>query len=513
MQRESDEPSAGRVYLVGAGPGDPRLLTLRGLQCLQRAQYVLYDGLVNPAILDFAPQADKICVGKHGKTPIWQQSAINEELVRLAAQGKTVVRLKGGDPAVFARTAEELESLAANQIAFEVVPGITAGLAVSSYAGIPLTHRDHSSAVALVTGQQSEDAPHGMDWESLAKFPGSLSVYMGVTTSKVWTDQLMAAGKPPDTPAAIVRRCSWSDQQVIYCRLDEVASHLTLHNKMRPPVLVVVGQAAHLGKDWNWFQRQPLLGCGVWLPRAAHQTDALRERLMELGADVIVQPLVRVEPPHDLTELSQAHQLLLQKKLHGITFSSANAVDGLLRFLFNQGTDARLLAGVKLAAVGPSTAQQLERYSLKADIVPDSNFSARGLLAVLGDSIRGENWLMTCTNRSRNTLIDGLQDLGATVFPCFSYQTIANLEAISHWLSSIELRRVHFALITSGSIAELAAEVLGPHTRLVQPIALSHGIAKRLDDLGWPSVAVAQSNTAESLVTEILRLHRKVITE
>ncbi len=247
--RKLPSERAGVVYLVGAGPGDPGLITVRGRECLEQADYVLYDGLTNASLLDYASGAICESVGKHGSVdksnaqPIWTQPQINARIVELAKAGHTVVRLKGGDPAVFARTAEELEVLAAEGIAFEVVPGITAALAAASYVGIPITHRRHASAVALITGQQQTDeTPQNIDWDALARFPGTIVFYMGVTTASQWSHELMAAGKSPMTPAAIVRRCTWSDQSVVRCRLEEVAATLTPASKMRPPVIVIIGE-------------------------------------------------------------------------------------------------------------------------------------------------------------------------------------------------------------------------------------------------------------------------------
>ena len=497
--------TTGKVYLVGAGPGDPRLLTIRGLQCLRKADCVLFDGLVNPALLDLAPRSIKTCVGKHGKTPIWAQSAINEEMIRLAKQGLTVVRLKGGDPAVFGRTAEELEALAEQHIPFEVVPGITAALAVAGYSGIPLTHRDHASAVALVTGQQQEDCPTDIDWEALARFPGTLSIYMGVTNSRVWSAELIAAGKPPETPAAIVRRCSWSDQQVILCRLAEVAEHLSPSTKMRPPVLVVVGPVAHLGQHWNWFAHQPLFDRTVWVPRAAHQATELVESLMELGANVIAEPVLRIDVPSDTSDLHRAVELLKNRELQGITFSSSNGVDGLLNFVFDQGYDARLMAGVRLAAVGPATAQQLRQFGLNVDVVPQSDYSAEGLLAILGRTVGGQNWLVTTTNRSRPALAEGLRDKGASVTSCLSYQTVPVTAPGALLSEALKAGRVNIALITSSAIGQYAHELLGDNSHQVQPFAVSQAVANTLSELGWPAVGVAESNTTVSLLETVIK--------
>ena len=260
----------GAVYLIGAGPGDPGLLTLRGAELLAKADVVLYDGLSNPALLSHAPQAEQICVGKHGKSRIWKQLEIIDEILSHAKAGKIVVRLKGGDPAVFARTAEEAEAVLKEDIPLEIVPGITAALAAGSFAGIPITHRGLASAVALVTGhEEPSKSKSALDWDALARFPGTLVIYMGVTTAEFWTEALLRAGKAADTPAALVRRCSLPDQQTIHCRLDEVAEQLNPASRFRPPVIVILGAVTQLAETMNWIKDRPLLGtqCSSHAPK------------------------------------------------------------------------------------------------------------------------------------------------------------------------------------------------------------------------------------------------------
>ncbi len=241
------DPAAnfGKVYLVGAGPGDPGLITWRGVECLRRADAVLYDYLVNPRILTHAqPGTELICLGRHGGDRIVPQSEINERMIALARRGRTVVRLKGGDPTIFGRLAEEIDALTTAGIPFEIVPGITAAVAAGSYAGLCLTQRDEASAVAFVTGHEQDDkSASGLDYAALARFPGTLVFYMGVTTARQWTTALIAAGKPAETPAAIVHRCSWPDQRVITTTLGHVADEIA-SMRLRPPAIVVVGEIA-----------------------------------------------------------------------------------------------------------------------------------------------------------------------------------------------------------------------------------------------------------------------------
>ncbi len=509
MVNSENRRKTGKVYLVGAGPGDPRLITVRGLQCLKLADVVLYDGLANTSLLAHADQAELISVGKHGLLPIWTQQAINEKLVELALSGKNVVRLKGGDPAVFARTAEELACLAQNQVAFEVVPGITAALAAASYAGIPLTHRDHASAVALVTGQQQPNSPEAMDWASLANFPGTLIIYMGVTTSQQWTAALIQHGKLPTTPAAIVRRCSWGDQLVLRCTLDEVADHLTPASKLRPPVLVIIGEVAKLGESWNWFDQLPFTGRKIWIPRAASQSCELSELLIERGGQVFRDPLFDLQKPEDTSQLQQALEIFSQGKCDGITFSSSNGVSFFLEHLFASSRDVRMLGRAKIAVVGPATSNELRRYGLAADIQPKEDFSAAGLLATIDSElpqISGQQWIVTTTNQSRDTLSRGLQQRGAETIECLTYQTVARGSISDELCRTLRSGGIDWVVITSSHLAELAyQQVAGLETRPAA-VALGSKVAQRLIELGWPPIAVSLQNTAQSLLTSLEQL-------
>ena len=290
----------GKVFLVGAGPGDAGLITWRGVECLRQADVVLYDYLVNPAILRHAPPSAKLlCLGRHGRDRIWEQSEINRELEKYARAGQNVVRLKGGDPVVFGRLGEEAQALEAAGIDYEIVPGITAAFAAGSYAGIWLTQRDVASAVALVTGHEGDsDRAPALDYGALAAFPGTLVFYMGVTTAKEWTAALVAAGKSADTPAAIVRRCSWPDQVTIRCTLGTVVGQLDATH-MRPPVVVIVGEAVGLAQAESWFTRRPLFGKRVLITRPIERSETLWQQLTELGAECLVQPAIEISPPYD----------------------------------------------------------------------------------------------------------------------------------------------------------------------------------------------------------------------
>ncbi len=335
----------GTVYLVGGGPGDPGLITLRGCQCLARADVVLYDYLVNPQILAHAnPRAELVCLGRHGRDRILPQDEISARLVAHARAGRTVVRLKGGDPIVFAHAAEEITALERAGVPYEIVPGITAALAVGSYTGIPLTRGDDASAVALVTGRERDGKATELDYASLARFPGTLVFYMGVTTAEHWTGRLIAAGRSADTPAAIVRRCSLAGQQTIQCTLGSVADEIRTR-RLRPPAVVIVGPVAALATGHNWFVERPLFGVRVLVTRAAHQVAELASALSDLGADVLAQPAIEIGPPADWAPVDQALGRLDQ--FDWLVFSSANGVRSLLE---------RLLVAARFEGSGPREA-------------------------------------------------------------------------------------------------------------------------------------------------------------
>ncbi|MGH7140380.1 MAG: uroporphyrinogen-III C-methyltransferase, partial [Pirellulales bacterium] len=358
----------------------------RGVECLGRADVVLYDYLVNPQVLKHAAaRAELVCLGRHGKGRVWPQEAVNERLLAEARAGKTVVRLKGGDPAIFARAAEETAALTAAGIDFEVVPGITAALAASSYAGISLTHRDAASAVALVTGHESDKQELALDYRALAAFPGTLVFYMGVTSAEHWASELISAGKSAATPAVIVRHCSWPDQRSIRCTLGTVAEVVS-GQKIRPPALVIVGDAAGVDTGDDWFTRRPLFGVKVMVTRPREQADSLRCLLSELGADVLLQPAIEISPPEDWQPVDAALRRL--QEFDWLVFSSVNGVEHFLGRLCAEHGDLRLLGGVRLAAIGPGTADELAKYRLRANVVPPA-FRAEALADALAREVAG----------------------------------------------------------------------------------------------------------------------------
>jgi len=508
----------GCVALVGAGPGHPGLLTLRGSELLRRCDVVLYDGLCNPQLLRHAPHAEHLCVGKHGQARIWKQTEIIDEMIRDARAGKLVVRLKGGDPAVFARTSEEVAALRRAEIPFEIVPGITAALAAGSYAGIPITHRGIASAVALVTGHEQpnkDDAP--LDWQALARFPGTLVIYMGVTTARQWTSALIEAGKDPSTPCAILRRCSLPDQQRVACRLDEVADRLTPATKMRPPVITIVGPVTRLAGELDWFSRRPLAGRRILVTRPAGQSDELATRFEEFGADVLSHPVIEVAPLEDWSEVDEAIEHL--SNFQTLVFCSRNGVRFFLQRLIDRGRDVRALAGVQLAVVGSATAAELAKWHLKADVIPPSfdadvlveelvgrwqSLTQRPAIADTPSASVAPAVLIVRASRGRDSLATPLRDTGLRVHELVAYEHRDVQEADALCVRRLADQGVDWVTVTSTATAHQLTRLLGDHLRDARFAAISPRTADALRQLGWRVDAVAKPYTMAGMAQAIV---------
>ncbi|MEX0678166.1 MAG: uroporphyrinogen-III C-methyltransferase [Pirellulales bacterium] len=490
----------GKVYLVGGGPGDPALITLRGCQCLARADVVLYDYLINPQILAHAkPEAELVCLGRHGRGRIMPQAEINAHLVRHAREGRTVVRLKAGDPVVFAHAAEEIGALESAGVSYEIVPGITAALAVGSYAAIPLTQGDSASALALVTGQERKGKSLALDYPALAAFPGTLVFYMGVTTAKQWCARLIAAGKPGDTPAAIVRRCSLADQQTIPCTLGSVAEEIQ-SRRLRPPAVVVVGPVAAMAGRHGWFVERPLFGVRVLVTRAAHQAPALAAALADLGALVLVQPAIEIAPPADWQPVDRALSQL--DRFDWLVFASANGVRACLDRLLAE-RDLRALGRVKLAAIGPGSAEELARYRLRADVVPDE-FRAESLAAALGnEAALGKRFLLVRASRGREVLADQLTTAGAVVEQIVVYTSRDVAQPEAEIAGQLRDGKIDWITVTSSAIARSLAHLFGVELRKCRLATISPVTSATLRELGYDVAVEAEEYTTAGLVKAI----------
>ena len=407
----------GVVYLVGAGPGDPGLLTARALELIARADVILHDRLIPASALDGArPDAELLYVGKEGGGPSMPQAEIEDLLVEKARAGRVVVRLKGGDPFVFGRGGEEALTLRDAGIDFEVVPGVTAGIAAPAYAGIPVTQREMASAVAFVTGHEDPDKPESaIDWPALAAFPGTLVFYMGVRALPTIASRLVEGGRAPDEPVALVERGTLPGQRTLVATLADVAQRAG-EAGIRAPAITLVGPVAALHEQLGWLERRPLHGRTVTVTRARAQASPLATRLRELGAAVIEAPAIRTVPlPAELPDLAGYDLLCV---------TSPNGARELFRRLRESGCDVRALAGCHVAAIGPGTAAALAEGGLIADTVPERPVAEGLVEALAGRSF--ERVLIVRAREGRDVLPDALRKHGAQVDVVPVYETVAD---------------------------------------------------------------------------------------
>jgi uroporphyrinogen III methyltransferase / synthase len=412
---------SGKVYLVGAGPGDIGLLTLKGKAVLERADAVIYDFLVNDDLLRYAPTAcEKICVGKRPGEKSTPQEGINDLIVSRAAQGKTVVRLKGGDPFIFARGGEEAQALAKAGIAFEVVPGISSGFAAPAYAGIPLTHRDLSSSITFLTGHEDPSKPSSsIDWPKLAKGADTLVLFMGVRNLPEITAALVKGGRNANTPVAVIRWGTRAEQQTVTGTLVDIAARAA---GIEAPAVIVIGEVASLSDELNWFERLPLFGKRIVTTRTREQSGALREALEELGAEAIEVPAIEIRNPQSWQPLDDAIGRL--EEFDYLVFTSSNGAKKFLNRLQPCGRDVRDLRGLCIGAIGPGTAAVLAATGIRADFLPEE-YRAEGLIECLkGDDVRGKNFLIPRAKVARDILPRSLQERGARVEVVEAYETV-----------------------------------------------------------------------------------------
>ena len=497
-----DTSSDGFVYLVGAGPGDPSYITLRGVQCLKQADVVLYDYLVNPRLLQHVrPGTECLCMGRHGMGKIWKQNEINSECIRLAQQGQQVVRLKSGDPAIFARAAEEASAFESAGIGYEIVPGITAALASGTCAGIPLTHRDKASSVALITGHERDGkGESSLAYDQLARFPGTLVFYMGVTSSRNWTGKLIEHGMSASTPAAIIRRISCPDQITVRCTLSEVPEWFEGEHRLRPPAIVIVGAVVSDTSLNSWFESRPLFGQRVLVTRATNQAEQFAAKLSDLGAEVVLQPAIEIVAPSEFTLVDQAIKQLEQTDW--VVFSSGNGVRYFLERILELGLDVRAFSHTQLAAIGPGTAAMLENYHLKADLIPDE-YRAESMVAALTPHVENKQVLLIRANRGRDVLPNGLRDAGAEVEETVVYHS-QDVDELSGVTEEALEEGIDWITFTSSAIARSSIKLLGDHVQSMKSASISPITSETMRELGVMPTVEASSHDLDGLLQAIL---------
>jgi uroporphyrinogen III methyltransferase / synthase len=505
MSRSRRGSEQGVVYLVGAGPGDPGLVTKRALDLIESADVIVHDRLVAPELLDGArDSAELVFAGKDPNSCSTAQEQINELLVARAREGKTVVRLKGGDPFIFGRGGEEAAELARAGVRFEVVPGVTAGIAAAAYAGIPLTHRDEASAVAFVTGHEDpRKQESALDWSAIAAFPGTLVFYMGVRNLTELAERLIEHGRAPDEPAAVVERGSLPGQRTVTAPLAEIAQHAAVLG-IRPPAVTVVGKVAGLREQLAWFESAPLRGKRVAVTRARAQASTLAAQLSHLGAEVIELPSIRIEPRLDGDEVREAVSRLRAKRYDVVCLTSPNGARLLLEALGRDGLDADVLAGVTIAAIGPGTAKALAESGVEAEIVPKRSIAESLAEELVERGVEGKRVLIARASEARELLPQSLEQAGAAVDVLALYDTVR--EDLSDD-SVAELVDVDYVTFTSSSTVRYFVEALGGAERFppaAKAISIGPVTSAAARELGLRVDVEAEQHDIDGLVAALV---------
>jgi uroporphyrinogen III methyltransferase / synthase len=503
--------SKGTVYLVGAGPGDAGLLTLRGAELLKRADVVVYDLLVNPVLLRLARDGAEII--SRGKRTDFSQAQINDLLIAKAREGKCVVRLKGGDPYIFGRGGEEAEALAAVKIPFEVVPGVSSIVAAPNYAGIPLTHRDHCSSFTVFTGHESaDDAKANLRHDQIAKIPGTKVVLMGTEKLGDWTKSLIAHGMPPETPVAIVQWGTHGKQKSVSGTLATIAK-LAAAAKISPPAMTIIGDVVKLRGKLNWAENRPLFGKRIVVTRSRWQAVKFFQKLSVLGADVQEIPAVKGVDPDNKDALIDA--LLALNSYDWLVFTSVNGVASFFEYFFRRFHDLRDLGGAKIAAVGPATAAKLRELHLQVDLMPEE-FIGRKIAEAFAKHSSIENskvCLLRAENANRD-LPDALEEMGAIVDDIGLYKTVAETEDFFGAAENFLAHGADWITFTSGSTVEFF------HARFDLPKLLKKFPQMKLASIGPETSKTiralkiepaleAKTHTTDGLLAELLKASKR----
>jgi uroporphyrinogen III methyltransferase/synthase len=461
----------GKVYIIGAGPGDAGLITLKGVDCLRVADVVIYDYLVSKDLLKYARgNARFIYAGKQGDAHTMSQWQINDLLVKEAKAGNTVARLKGGDPFIFGRGGEEAEKLATNKISFEIIPGVTSAIAVPAYAGIPLTHRGLTSTVAFVTGHEDPTKEKSdIDWQALAHI-GTLVFLMGVKNIEKIVKELKDNGRCPKTPAALIRWGTTPRQEILTGTLANISA-LAKERKFAPPAILVVGKVVELRDTLSWFEQKPLFGKGIVITRPEKQADDLARLLINEGANSIHFPTIKIIPPTDWHDLDAAIKKL--EDYDWLIFTSANGVAFFFERLFAKAKDIRDLKGIKICCIGPATAQQVESKGIKVDLVPEK-FISEGILESFSRiNLRGKKILIARAAKARDVLPAGLKKSGAKVDVVTAYETVNSGKKKNEMETLFKEDQVDVITFTSSSTVNNFMKIMGRNFSLPKGVKIA----------------------------------------
>ena len=504
----------GKVYLIGAGPGDPGLITVKGLECIKQADVLIYDYLASPTLLNYASKnAEIIYVGKKGGDHTLSQDKINSLIVDKADKGFIVTRLKGGDPFIFGRGGEEAEALIEKGIAFEVVPGVTSAIAAPAYAGIPLTHRKFTATVAFVTGHEDPTKKESnINWSALAKGIGTIVFLMGVKNLPRITTQLINCGMSPDTPVALVRWGTTPKQFSIEGTLENINDRVKSIG-LKPPAIIVVGDVVQLRKKMNWFENRPLMGKRIVVTRAREQASDLVKQLSDLGAECLECPTIKVAPPDDWKLLDAAIDNI--SSYDWLVFTSVNGVDYFFKRLFAKGKDVRALSKLNTAVIGPATEKRLFNFGLKSDIVP-KNYRAESIIEAFSNkNINGKKILLPRAKEARPILPVELTKMGALVDEVTSYYTKEVPDSADLLLKRLKEGTIDLITFTSSSTVKnlkaiLPDNIFDSQMKNITIACIGPITADTAKSLGFEVHIVANSFTIPGLCEAILDYYRKV---
>ncbi len=495
------------VYLVGAGPGDPRLITVKGLECIKKADVIIYDYLVNVDLLKAArADAEFIYVGKQGGAHTMEQDDINKLIVKKAMEDKIVTRLKGGDPYIFGRGGEEAIVLYENHIPFEVVPGITAAIATPNYAGIPVTHRDFTSTFGLITGHEDPTKNESsIDWAKISTGIGTLAFYMGIKNLPYITEQLMKHGRSKDTPVAVIRWGTTPQQKTVIGTLCTIVEKT---KDIKPPAITIVGEVVNLRDQLNWFESKPLFGKTIVVTRSREQASEFADQLYEYGAQIIEFPTIEIAKPDTVQSLDEAINNI--QSYDWLVFTSINGVDAFFQRLFELGKDIRELKGIKVCAIGPATEDGIRKYYIKVDCRPPK-FVAESVVDELKKvtTIKGERFLLPRADIARSFLPEELQKLGGKVIDLVAYKTIMAQPRNINLADKIRNGEVHIVTFTSSSTVRNFAEIIGKENLLalnshVQYASIGPITTQTAEEMGFRITIKANEYTIPGLVSAIL---------
>ena len=501
----------GKVYLIGAGPGDPGLLGLKAKECLETADAVVYDRLADPRIIEFCRKdAEMVYVGKASANHTMRQPDINKLLVKLAAEGKTVARLKGGDPFVFGRGGEEAIELLEAGLPFEFVPGVTSAIAVAEYAGIPVTHRHVATSFAVITGH--EDPTKGestINWKGLATAVDTLVFLMGLENIERISSQLIANGRSADCPAAVIRWGTRPEQRTLITTVGKAAADVKATG-MKPPAIFLVGEVVKLREQLQWFDNKPLFGKTVIVTRARAQASALTKKLEAQGARVLEVPAIKIVPPADFAPLDKAIAEIDTYKW--LILTSVNGVEYFFNRLQKAGKDSRALCGVKIAAIGSATAEALKGYGITADLIPSAYKAEELADALAEDTKAGDKLLLARAKVARNVLPERLRALGAHVDVVAAYETVADCQNKEELLEALESGEASVVTFTSSSTVTNLLDVLGDKKDLLNKVALAAigpVTAETLEKNGLKPAISAAEYTIDGLMTAIEEYYKE----